>query len=63
MKEWTEEFKFISLKGEVLTFKTETNTLNGNQMWWFDERTDMYYGNKSHVKDVIRDIKESCKVV
>jgi len=64
MKLWTEEFQFISLQDEVLTFKTETNTLNGNQMWWFDERPwQMFYGNKRDVKGVIKDIKESCKVI
>jgi len=64
MKIWKETFKFISLQGERLTFRTETNSLNGRQMWWFEEKkTRMYYGTRDQVMDVIRDIKKSCEVV
>ena len=59
MADFKDEIKFIDKQGVDCTFKTETNPLNGNQMWWIDPYIGMYASNKQNVKSIMKDIREN----
>ena len=48
--------------GKNVTFFTEKNQLNNNQMFWFDTHPAMYVGN-SKAKSIIKEIKNNFNII
>ena len=65
MKDWKYNFKFIHSDGLVYEFHTETNELNNCQMYWYtgNGQTNMYYGSKKDIKQVIENIESKCTII
>jgi len=58
-----DEIKFVHTDGSVYTFKTEPNTLNSSQMYWFEPQHSMYAGTVNEAKKIAKNIRNSGRVV
>ena len=58
-----ESVRFINMTGRECVFKTETNPLNGSQMFWIEPYVSMYAGSKRFVREQINAICKNNRVI
>lgn len=54
---YCDEITFVHKNGKTYTFKTEPNTLNGAQMWWFEPLVGMNAGTVREAKVIAKNIR------
>jgi hypothetical protein len=58
MAEYKDEIEFIH-DNISYTFKTEPNSLNNNQMWWFEPLKTMYAGTVKDAKLIAKNVRKA----
>lgn len=55
--------RYINQQSVEKVFRTQTNPLNGRQMYWIDGEAAMYHGTKKHVEGVIKHLIEHNQII
>lgn len=58
-----QSIRYVNRNGIERVFKTETNILNGEQMYWIENDPAMYHGKKRDVKKIIKNIISEFKII
>ncbi len=61
--DYTEEFKFVHTDNKIYHFATETNDLNGCQMYTFNNWRHCLVGTKGSVKKIVKNIKKTQEII